>query len=498
MRLAVIGTGAGLFSGLFGVGGGTVIVPLLVLWLGYGTREATGTSLGAIVLIAAAAMLAQGAYGNVHVGDGVLVGVPAVGGVLARDVAAAARRPARRVAAVRGAAGGHRDQPVDPMTEGALIVGFAAGVVAGMLGVGGGILFVPALVLFLGLAQVDAEATSLLAIIPVALVGAARQERYGNLRLRDAIVFGHAGDPGGDRRRGDRQRDPRADGRGALRVVDALRRGSDGAPRAGGAGGGGRRVRPPPPSPLRREPLLVRESRPPLAAGVVAAVLGVAGATALLFGLREIAPVLSLGVVYLLVVLVVSAYWGLWLGIATSLLSALAYNFFHIPPTGRFTIATGENWVALLAFLAVAAAASAVAELARERAVEATQRREEADLAAAAARALLGGARLQDGLAQTAHGIAAALGLPSAQLVLGTVEASERSSTYSLDGGRATLILPAALPTAVEARLRERIVPALESILAGAIEREALLDEVVETAALRRSDDLKTAILRAV
>jgi uncharacterized membrane protein YfcA len=83
LRLAVIGTGAGLFSGLFGVGGGTVIVPLLVLWLGYGTREATGTSLGAIVLIAAAAMLAQGAYGNLHVGDGLMVGVPAVAGVLA-------------------------------------------------------------------------------------------------------------------------------------------------------------------------------------------------------------------------------------------------------------------------------------------------------------------------------------------------------------------------------------------------------------------------------
>jgi two-component system sensor histidine kinase KdpD len=257
-------------------------------------------------------------------------------------------------------------------------------------------------------------------------------------------------------------------------------------------------VRPPPPPPLRREPRLVRESRPPLAAGVAAAVLGTVGATALLFGLREIAPVLSLGVVYLLVVLVVSAYWGLWLGIVTSLLSALAYNFFHIPPTGRFTIATSENWVGLLAFLAVAAAASAVAELARERAVEATQRREEADLAAATARELLGGARLQDGLAQTAHGIATALGLPSAQLVLGTAEAGERSSTYSLDGGRATLILPAALSPAVDARLRERIVPALESILAGAIEREALLDEVVETAALRRSDDLKTAILRAV
>jgi uncharacterized membrane protein YfcA len=83
LRLAAIGTSAGVFSGLFGVGGGTIIVPLLVLWLGYGTREATGTSLGAIVVIAAAAMVTQGAYGNVHVGDGLLVGVPAVGGVLA-------------------------------------------------------------------------------------------------------------------------------------------------------------------------------------------------------------------------------------------------------------------------------------------------------------------------------------------------------------------------------------------------------------------------------
>jgi uncharacterized membrane protein YfcA len=82
------------------------------------------------------------------------------------------------------------------MTEGALIIGFAAGVVAGMLGVGGGILFVPALVLFLGLPQVEAEATSLLAIIPVALVGAARQQRYGNLRLRDAIVLGTLAIPG--------------------------------------------------------------------------------------------------------------------------------------------------------------------------------------------------------------------------------------------------------------------------------------------------------------
>lgn len=82
LKLAAIGTAAGVFSGLFGVGGGSVIVPLLVLWLGYGAREATGTSLAAIVFIAAFAAATQGAYGNVHVLDAVLMGVPAVGGVL--------------------------------------------------------------------------------------------------------------------------------------------------------------------------------------------------------------------------------------------------------------------------------------------------------------------------------------------------------------------------------------------------------------------------------
>jgi uncharacterized protein len=82
-RLAVIATAAGAFSGLFGVGGGVVIVPLLVLWLGYGEREATGTSLAAIPLIAAVGAVAQGLHGNVDVAKGLIVGVPAVAGVLA-------------------------------------------------------------------------------------------------------------------------------------------------------------------------------------------------------------------------------------------------------------------------------------------------------------------------------------------------------------------------------------------------------------------------------
>ena len=82
LRLAAIGTAAGAFSGLFGVGGGTVIVPLLILWLGYGERLATGTSLAAIIVIALYAVIAQGAYGNVDLAKGMLVGVPAVAGVI--------------------------------------------------------------------------------------------------------------------------------------------------------------------------------------------------------------------------------------------------------------------------------------------------------------------------------------------------------------------------------------------------------------------------------
>ncbi|HTQ67988.1 MAG TPA: sulfite exporter TauE/SafE family protein [Solirubrobacteraceae bacterium] len=83
LKLAVIGTAAGVFSGLFGVGGGTVMVPLLVLWLAYDERPATGTSLAAIIAIASFAAAVQALYGNVKVLDGLLVGIPGMGGVLA-------------------------------------------------------------------------------------------------------------------------------------------------------------------------------------------------------------------------------------------------------------------------------------------------------------------------------------------------------------------------------------------------------------------------------
>jgi uncharacterized membrane protein YfcA len=70
------------------------------------------------------------------------------------------------------------------------LLGLIGGMVGGLLGVGGGIVFVPALTIFLGESQVEAEATSLLAIVPVAIVATWRQHRYGNLRLREGLVIG--------------------------------------------------------------------------------------------------------------------------------------------------------------------------------------------------------------------------------------------------------------------------------------------------------------------
>ena len=99
LKLAAIGTAAGAFSGLFGVGGGTVIVPLLILWLGFGEREATGTSLAAIVVIALLAAIGQGLYGNVDLLEGLLVGVPAVAGVIT-GAALQQRLPERAVSLI--------------------------------------------------------------------------------------------------------------------------------------------------------------------------------------------------------------------------------------------------------------------------------------------------------------------------------------------------------------------------------------------------------------
>ncbi len=236
--------------------------------------------------------------------------------------------------------------------------------------------------------------------------------------------------------------------------------------------------------------------------GIAVSILSVAVATAAVYALKRIAPVVSLSVVYLPAVLLVSAFWGLMPGLATSLLSAAAFNFFHLPPTGKFTISDSRNWVALVAFTIVAVVASTMAEIARSRAREAERRRGEADLAALLARELLAGRDTRQALGTAAHRLTGALGLPSAAIELGAANADARRRALALRDaeGRqiATLLVPRALPGELSQRLTSRVVPTLEAILAIALRRDALQAEAVETAALRRSDDVKTALLRAV
>ncbi len=243
-----------------------------------------------------------------------------------------------------------------------------------------------------------------------------------------------------------------------------------------------------------------RTPRPLVAAGTAG--LSVAAATIAVYPLKSIAPVASLGVVYLPAVLLVSTLWGLGAGLLTALFSATAFNFFHIPPVGHFTIADSRNWVALAAFAVVAAVASTIADVSRGRALEAERRQVEADLAASLARELLSGSDTQGALGAASHRIARALGLPSAVVALGTVAAGTRRRALPLrdETGRqvATLLVPDALPDDVAGRLRQAIVPTLEALIALALRRDQLQAEAVQTEALRRSDDVKTALLRAV
>jgi two-component system, OmpR family, sensor histidine kinase KdpD len=235
--------------------------------------------------------------------------------------------------------------------------------------------------------------------------------------------------------------------------------------------------------------------------GMFVAVALVALCTLLIYPLKQAAPVVSLGVVYMLAVVIVSVTWGVWLGVATSLLSALAFNYFHLPPVGELTLRNADNWVALIAFLVVAMLASSVAEVTRARSREAAERRREADLAAEMARLLLSGRRLSEDLPTAAARLSQVLELPSAAIELEAVEGDERRVAFPLrEGPRrlGTLLVPSDTSEGTLRRLQERVVPALESLLSAALERESLLADVVETAALRRTDVIKTALLRAV
>jgi two-component system sensor histidine kinase KdpD len=209
----------------------------------------------------------------------------------------------------------------------------------------------------------------------------------------------------------------------------------------------------------------VLRRRSPLS-GLIAAFGSVAVITLLIYPLREVVPVVSTGVVYTLAVLLVSSYWGLALGLLTALLGAAAWNFFHIPPTGGFTISDGENWVALAVFFIAAAAISGLAGAARARAEEAETRRREADLTAEMARLLLGGTVLDESLRAAGRQVATTFGLASVSIELSWADSDQRRRALPLlvEGSRVgTMMVPRDTdPAALEA-LQDRVLPALLS-----------------------------------
>ncbi|MDN3358977.1 DUF4118 domain-containing protein [Actinomadura sp. DC4] len=232
-------------------------------------------------------------------------------------------------------------------------------------------------------------------------------------------------------------------------------------------------------------PLVQRWRRPPLALGVLAAVVCVAAETLLADLLKQITPERSLGILYLLGIVIVASVWGLWLGMATAMISTLAFDYFLIPPIGSLTLDKAEDWTVFAIFIAVTLLAGSISKLARSLAAEADAR-EEADLSAELARILLHAPDLSTAQPAAARHLAEALELTSAAIKLGPLPDDEHRVAFPLhgDGVRiGALLVPPDLPRPTQRRLRDRVVPSMEVLLQAARERQRVADE---QAALRR------------
>jgi two-component system sensor histidine kinase KdpD len=240
-------------------------------------------------------------------------------------------------------------------------------------------------------------------------------------------------------------------------------------------------------------------SRVELAVGLLASAGSVAFVSALIEVLRSYMPVLSLGVLYVFAVLAVAVFWGIELAVVVSVASMLAFNWFFLPPTHTFQLRDGANWAVLAVYLVTAVVVSALAARARRRAEIAERREREASVLAAMAGDLLAGTELAEELERVGVLTAGVLGVPHVRIALGVEPPEERETAYPLavTGRRVgTVLVGSEHPVDPEAA--ERFLPALASLLAVEVDRAGLEAEVLEAEALRRSDTIKTALLRAV
>jgi len=205
-RLVAIGIAAGAASGLFGVGGGSIIVPALVIVAGFGQKLATGTSLTAVVPISAAALVGYLGAESVDLTRGAIICAGSLLGAFigTRLLRRSTDRWLQVGFAVLLVATSLRMLLGDPITSAVgaldaaavgalLLLGLAAGVLAGLFGVGGGIIIVPALTLLAGLPVAVAKGTSLLAIVPPAVLATVANRSVGLTAIRPALVVGVSG-----------------------------------------------------------------------------------------------------------------------------------------------------------------------------------------------------------------------------------------------------------------------------------------------------------------
>lgn len=205
-KVLALGLVAGFLSGLFGVGGGILIVPILVLLLGMDQRLAHGTSLAAVLPIAVSGVIGFALDGSVDWPATLFLVIGAMAGAvvgthalhvlpvkaLGYTFAAVLLASAVRLVVDQSEASGRGDVTL-LMALGFTALGLLAGILAGLLGVGGGIVMVPAMIILFGIPAAVAKGTSLGVIIPTSVVGTQRNAKKGNCDVRVATIVGLAG-----------------------------------------------------------------------------------------------------------------------------------------------------------------------------------------------------------------------------------------------------------------------------------------------------------------
>ena len=234
--------------------------------------------------------------------------------------------------------------------------------------------------------------------------------------------------------------------------------------------------------------------------GLLVGAAAIGAVSALVVGLRSVAPVLSLGVLYLFAVLPVAIFWGFLCALAVSVASLLVFNFFFLPPLHTFQLRDSQNWVALAVYLGAAVVVSELAARSRRRAAEAEQREREAAALAEVSALLLEADSVQGRLREIAEHLAGVLGGSYGRIELESLRRPEaHESVHELNVAHRSvgrLFLERGVEPSRSAR--ERMLPALASLLAVASERERLGRRALEAETLRRSDAIKTTVLRAV